>query len=503
MHGDALQRNGTALREFDEAGRETLDRLFSGLTPEGHDQAALCAALGGLGWRKASDIARPANLAALVQTSPLVRGMAAVAVQAGLLPVGQLEAQLESDTQRAEFAYLEGLDEVERVKAEQFLSVAKDAAERQWQRSLIGSSGLDGPAPYADTSFAGHQEHYVGPQGGMIDEETGGPRAVGRRLTPMHIQRELTKIQDCTRLRALEATLTRQGNWPQLDRLRELRHPEVSHAWLWHLDSSSGAVMTPADYTVNVQKRLGARILGGAVSCRLCGALLDPQLEHSETCAVAEATRGHYACVRSLVEGFRLADPSVATEARGLTSTQARPADILTTAAVPGRSAALDVCIASPNAAAAQGDAAEAAFRRKLRHYRHIIPELQRAGVVFRPLIWTADARPHPAAVRTLRYAAEVASSRHGGSAEKPAMLKRWKHEITVAILRRRAAMSRAVVPGRSARAEWLLTGWSDAAVTNEQRAPQLDEDMNGDFIGGVADGPDHDGAESLNEGAS
>ena len=70
-----------------------------------------------------------------------------------------------------------------------------------------------------------------------------------------------------------------------------------------------------------------------------------PNLEHSEICAIAEAKRGHYACVRALVDGVRLADPGVTTEPHGLTDTQARPADILTTAAVPGRSAALDVCV--------------------------------------------------------------------------------------------------------------------------------------------------------------
>ena len=41
---------------------------------------------------------------------------------------------------------------------------------------------------------------------------------------------------------------------------------------------------------------------------------------------------------------------------------QSRPGDLSTGAAVPGRSAALQVCVASPNAAAARGDAAQAAF---------------------------------------------------------------------------------------------------------------------------------------------
>ena len=258
--------------------------------------------------------------------------------------------------------------------------------------------------------------------------------------------------------------------------------------------------MSQADYIVNVQKRLGARVHDGSGQCRLCGALLDPQLEHAEVCATAEATRGHYACVRALVDGFRLADPTVTTEARGLTNTQARPADILTTAAVPGRSAALDVCIASPNAAAAQGDAAESAFRRKLRHYRHVIPELARAGITFRPLIWTADGRPHPAAVRTMRYAADRAAGRGSDEVKSSALLGRWRHEVMVSILRRRAAMARAVQPRPSARSRWLLTGVSEEA--NFGRAPQLDAEGLGD-ASGEEDEPDSDGEESLNEGAA
>ena len=71
---------------------------------------------------------------------------------------------------------------------------------------------------------------------------------------------------------------------------------------------------------------------------------------------------------------------------RGLTATQSRPADLFTTAAVPRRSAALDVCAASPNEAAARGDAAQAAFDRKLSHYRQEIPHLRNLGIHCRPL---------------------------------------------------------------------------------------------------------------------
>ena len=64
------------------------------------------------------------------------------------------------------------------------------------------------------------------------------------------------------------------------------------------------------------------------------------QLEHGEACSTAEATRGQYACVHAVLGGLKLAD-------------------IFTTA---GNSAALDVCVATSNAAAFREGAVQAAF---------------------------------------------------------------------------------------------------------------------------------------------
>jgi hypothetical protein len=185
---------------------------------------------------------------------------------------------------------------------------------------------------------------------------------------------------------------------------------------------------------------------------------------------------------------LKVADPGVTTEPRGLTSTQARPADILTNAAVPGRCAALDVCIASPNAAAARGDAAEAAFQRKLNHYAEIVPELHRTGIAFRPMVWTADGRPHPAVTRTLRFAAERAARKGNGTVQAKSIIGRWKHEIAVAIARRRAAMARAVMPRSSAQERWLLLGLVDNAPSSEQRRPPLEEDAEDEHTGSTSD---------------
>ncbi len=179
--------------------------------------------------------------------------------------------------------------------------------------------------------------------------------------------------------------------------------------------------------------------------------------------------------MRELVRGLKLADPSTTTEPTGLTTTQSRPADILTNAAAPGRSAALDVCVASPHASNAAGDAAESAFRRKLRRYRREIPELAAAGIIYRPMVWTTAGRPHPAATRTLHFAAEQAASRSDG-ATAGALAARWRHEIQIALLRRRAAMARAVLPRLTAREAWMLTGWSTAVPSSERRLPPLRE---------------------------
>jgi hypothetical protein len=152
------------------------------------------------------------------------------------------------------------------------------------------------------------------------------------------------------------------------------------------------------------------------------------------------------------------------------------------------------------------GDAAEAAFRRKLMHYKLASPELAAAGIIFRPLVWTADGRPHPAATRTLRFAAESAARRWGQDSSAKELLARWRHEIQVAIERRRAAMTRAVLPRPSAWAIWLRTGHADELPRAGNRAPPLDaehhapaSDAEDDEAGWAED--DADDA-SLHEGA-
>ena len=476
VHGEALWRDREILASFDENQRTTLDRLFPGLTEEGHKQAVLGASVGGLGWRSATDTALPANLAALTLAAPKIRAMAESMVTAGLLPAGILEAKLAAKIESVEVAFMPELDPGEQVKAQDFLTRAEQGAQQAWQALVEGSPG-DIRGPRADAEYSRPGDVPTASSSVTEDGGSADPESSNTSMVTSHVQGQLSRLADCTRLRKLEATLKSLCRWPQLKRLKELRHKEVSHAWLWHLNPLKGSVMSEADYVAGVQKRLGAKILCSECACRLCGKPLDPHLDHSEVCCIGEATRGHYAVVRAVVDGLRIADSAVTTEPRGLTSTQARPADIFTSAAVPGRSAALDVCIASPDAASAGEDAVQTAFKRKLHHYRNVIPELHAAGIAFRPLIWSADGRPHPAATRTLKYAADIAARKRGGAAA-PGLLARWKHEITVAIVRRRAAMVRAVQPPIGVKELWMLTGVADeGGFGMEGRLAVIDED--------------------------
>ena len=153
---------------------------------------------------------------------------------------------------------------------------------------------------------------------------------------------------------------------------------------------------------------------------------------------------------------MKLADHGITTEPRGLTASQSRLVDFFTTAAVLGRSAALDVCVASGTAAAARGENSRT-------------PETKSwncdSRAFCRPPVWAADGRPHPAVTRTLQNAADIASSRNGQQTSAKSHHHRWKHEIQIALLRQRAAMARAVLLNPSARTEWLLAGVIDRAV--------------------------------------
>ena len=83
-----------------------------------------------------------------------------------------------------------------------------------------------------------------------------------------------------------------------------------------------------------------------------------------------------------MVDDLRVADAGVVTELRGLVEgSSARPADVYTSAALPGRDAALDVTIAAQDAVGAGDDCCATAFRGKIRKYAKLLVPLARDAV--------------------------------------------------------------------------------------------------------------------------
>ena len=78
-----------------------------------------------------------------------------------------------------------------------------------------------------------------------------------------------------------------------------------------------------------------------------------------------------------------------------------RPADILSTA-VSDCAAALDVGIASPDAAHADTDCTDSMSRAKKSKYAPYEAELARQNIQYRPIIFSAYGRPHPDAQKFL-----------------------------------------------------------------------------------------------------
>ena len=165
-------------------------------------------------------------------------------------------------------------------------------------------------------------------------------------LSAPQLQAQLSRLTHRTRLRRLKNTLLSKGACQQVTKIEDLCHAQVSHKWLLPPGRMRGKCPDAERLHYERAEKTRQQTLGGW--CRCCGSFLNPQVEHAETFTKVEATRGHYACVHAVVCGMKLADPGITTEPRGLTASQSRPADIFTTAAVPGRSAALDMCVWHP-----------------------------------------------------------------------------------------------------------------------------------------------------------
>ena len=234
-----------------------------------------------------------------------------------------------------------------------------------------------------------------------------------------------------------------------VERLSDLGAAGVSHSWLWAISPNQGPVIEEeTEFVEAVRVRLGA---GGPPDVGLCGCCGKAQLDlsggHASCCSLGEATAGHNA-LRDSLFGFACeADPASEWEPTDLVPSRpwARPADVLTPAAITGRVAALDVGVTAPAAARGE-DATEQMFRRKLREREPERPELESQNIVYRPVVWTCYGRPHPAAVEVIRNIARRIARRRGRASQR-AITMQIHAAFSVCIARRAARMSLACWP--------------------------------------------------------
>ena len=135
--------------------------------------------------------------------------MAHTAAKARLVNSEVLVRRLDLWLQEAEEALLAELDELERMQAEDFLRKAKATAVTQWQGIVNGTGHGGAQEPRADTTYVGPDEH--APARAMAEEnrEDDGS-GEGGGFSAQHLQKELSKFCDCTRLRRLESELQQQ-----------------------------------------------------------------------------------------------------------------------------------------------------------------------------------------------------------------------------------------------------------------------------------------------------
>ena len=445
--GDSLDPDVTS--EFDDGLRAALEHILGGpMRDTSWWQATLGVSAAGLGFREAQAVCLPAFIASRITARPLALEMAQHAVDAGLMQLSQF-TQAYDDRTRAAFERLQASlpDEMH----ERLCSIAEEGADDAAQRwALLREGGH----PEQDASSSGGRRPGSGLVADAGAEDPENPQHSGG-LTGPALQKLFSSIVDECVFAGLQAELTAADQNPDVTRMNEIADPACNHSWLWALCPNHGPTMQNNEFVEAVRLRLGAAGPDEPLPCRLCGAVLDGAGSHPLCCAPGEATRGHNAVKYILHDLARTADPAAELEPLGLIPSHPtlRPADVLTSAATPGRLSAVDVGVTSPEASGAGEDCTEAMRQRKLRYYGQHENELARTNVVYCPAIWSAYGRPHAAGTAIIRGLARRAARRRW---QIPAWRRQQQAEaaITLEIWRRAARMLLACWPRHGAEEE-------------------------------------------------
>ena len=246
--------------------------------------------------------------------------------------------------------------------------------------------------------------------------------------------------------------------------MAELRDKTVSHDWLWQFNPVFDSYLPKDEYAMAVRIRLGAFLTDEACICPRCNdEVMSRTASHALCCASSEGIHGHYTTRDAILQLTHLADPNASTEVPELISSAPvlRPADIYSSAAVPGSMAALDVGICSPDASGAGLDCCDTMWRKKRDRYAAYHEEMRYRGIVYCPLVISYYGRWHDDSFGIFDRIAIQACRRLGIQGYR-GLVRRSHASVGVAIWRRAVVMARACLPRLDADELGLLFG--DAA---------------------------------------
>ena len=447
--GDSV--SSEALDAFDASARCGVQEALAGaVTDEAWLQATLGVDAGGLGLREASQIALPAFIASRVASRPLVEEMASHFEAAGLGSSRLCLRAFDLRLQQALDRWCSSLPE-EGVRPEVLRHVADaaDAATRRWHAWASGEAeppeDPDGDQP---RPARGSRRPGAGlvPEAGTEDpEHPAAPVGAGA----YRLQRALTRISDACVAQGLLSRVRAAGDWEREHLLAELSSPDVSHEWLWSLHPDKGDALSPDDYIAATRLRLGCAGPADAVPCACCGnAVLGTSGLHALLCARGPSTQGHNAIRDELFAVASSLDSTSEKEPTGLIPSHPglRPADLLTGASgFSGRLAALDVGVCCPAASGAGADCVESMRQRKAARIEPFTGELERGGILYKPIVFSCFGRPHADAKKLIQGFARRVARRRG--TEAAVEERRLAGRIGLQVWRRAARMVRRCLP--------------------------------------------------------
>ena len=257
------------------------------------------------------------------------------------------------------------------------------------------------------------------------------------------LQGVLSKIVDAEVMARLSSRYENQRECNHVRRLRDLQDPSTSHEWVGCINAVHGPVLPPNLLLTALKVRVGIPLVESCGICPCCGITdMDDFGLPSLCCAKSASTKGHYSVRDRVLELTHLADPTAVTEVTNLipSAPTLRPVDILTTAALPGRLAALDIGIGRPDVCKAGIDCCDSMYESKCSKYSNPMAEATDLEFEYRPLVFSCYGRVHPEGQAILKILAQVAARRRGGF-NYEVLVGRVHRNIGVKIWRRLALM--------------------------------------------------------------